>query len=70
MLIDAGLNSSISLQWKIKRLANGTYDIENYYYKPIRAHYILDRDRVTSARKSFQWHIELESDGRYKYGVK
>ena len=71
MLIDAGLNSSISLQWKIKRLDEGTYVMENFYYEHSYAHCILNCDYVIARnRQATEWHIELESNGRYKYGEK
>ena len=72
MLIDAELNSFISLQWRIERLKNGTYVIQNQYYNRHHANCILDSEYVTSVRDKVpvQWRIELEPNDRYKYGAK
>ena len=76
MLIDARLNSSISLQWKIEELGNGTYAIRNHYYNSSYAHCVYEGEHVINVnvkhshgRVPAQWYIESESNDRYKYGA-
>jgi hypothetical protein len=72
MSIDARLNWSISLQWIVDKLDNETYIMENHHYKQSYAHCIIGCDFVRSVRnrEATEWNIELESNGRYKYGEK